>query len=44
MTPMSLRLVHDIVGAHGGGTVIKSSTAPEDWGTAVTLWIPVRAE
>jgi hypothetical protein len=39
---VSLRLVHEVVGAHGGGMVIKSSTAPEDRGTAVTLWLPVR--
>jgi signal transduction histidine kinase len=39
---VSLRLVNDVVAAHGGGMVIKSSTAPEDRGTAVTLWIPVR--
>jgi signal transduction histidine kinase len=42
-TGVSLLLVHEVVGAHGGGMVIKSSTAPEDRGTAVTLWIPVRS-
>jgi signal transduction histidine kinase len=41
-TGVSLRLVHDVVAAHGGGMVIKSSSAPEDRGTAVTLWLPVR--
>jgi signal transduction histidine kinase len=39
---VTLRLVHDVMAAHGGGMVIKSSTAPADRGTAVTLWIPVR--
>ncbi len=41
-TGVSLRLINDVVAAHGGGMVIKSSTAPEDRGTAVTLWLPVR--
>jgi signal transduction histidine kinase len=41
-TGVSLRLVHEVVAAHGGGMVIKSSTAPESRGTAVTLWLPVR--
>jgi signal transduction histidine kinase len=41
-TGVSLRLVHEVVVAHGGGMVIKSSTAPEDRGTTVTLWLPVR--
>ncbi len=41
-TGVSLRLVHEVVAAHGGGMVIKSSTAPADRGTAVTLWLPVR--
>jgi signal transduction histidine kinase len=41
-TGVSLRLVHEVVAAHGGGMVIKSSTAPENRGTAVTLWLPVR--
>ena len=39
---VALRLVHDIVAAHGGGMVIKSSTDPTERGTAVTLWLPVR--
>jgi len=39
---VSLQMVHDVVAAHGGGMVIKSSIAPEDRGTVVTLWIPVR--
>ncbi len=39
-TGVSLRLVHEVVAAHGGGMVIKSSTAPEDRGTAVTIWLP----
>ncbi|MFT3769760.1 MAG: HAMP domain-containing sensor histidine kinase [Minicystis sp.] len=39
---VSLRLVHDVVAAHGGGMVIKSSTAPEDHGTTITLWLPMR--
>jgi signal transduction histidine kinase len=41
-TGVSLRLVHEVVVADGGGMVIKSSTAPEDRGTTVTLWLPVR--
>jgi signal transduction histidine kinase len=41
-TGVSLRLVHDVLAAHGGGMVIKSSTAPTDRGTVVTLWIPER--
>jgi signal transduction histidine kinase len=39
---VGLRLVHDIVAAHGGGMVIKSSSEPRERGTAVTLWLPVR--
>ena len=39
---LALRLVHDVVRAHGGAIVVKSSTAAEDRGTAVTLWLPVR--
>ena len=41
-TGVSLRLVHDVLAAHGGGMVIKTSTGPTDRGTVVTLWIPVR--
>ncbi len=41
-TGVSLRLVHDVLAAHGGGMVIKSSTGPTDRGTVVTLWIPLR--
>jgi signal transduction histidine kinase len=40
---VALRLVHDIVTAHGGGMVIKSSTEPSERGTSVTLWLPLRA-
>ena len=40
---VGLRLVHDIVAAHGGGMVIKSSSEPRERGTAVTLWLPVRS-
>ena len=39
---VSLHLVHELVAAHGGGMVIKSSTSPDRRGTAVTLWLPVR--
>jgi signal transduction histidine kinase len=39
---IGLRLVHDIVAAHGGGMVIKSSSEPSQRGTTVTLWLPVR--
>jgi signal transduction histidine kinase len=39
---IGLRLVHDIVAAHGGGMVIKSSPEPSQRGTTVTLWLPVR--
>ena len=39
---VGLRLVHDIVAAHGGGMVIKSSAEPSERGTTVTLWLPVR--
>jgi signal transduction histidine kinase len=39
---VALRLVHDIVAAHGGGTVIKSSTEATGHGTTVTLWLPIR--
>ncbi len=38
---IALRLVHDVVAAHGGGMVIKSSTDLGDRGTSVTLWLPV---
>lgn len=38
---IALRLVHDVVAAHGGGMVIKTSTDPNDRGTGVTLWLPV---
>lgn len=41
-TGVSLRLVHEIVAGHGGGMVIKSSGAPENRGTTVTIWLPVR--
>src|SRR5262249_22690845 len=41
-TGLSLRLIHEVVAAHGGGMVIKSSTAPEDRCTAITLWLPAR--
>jgi signal transduction histidine kinase len=37
---VGLRLVHDIVAAHGGGMVIKSSSEPRERGTTVTLWLP----
>jgi NtrC-family two-component system sensor histidine kinase KinB len=40
---IALRLVHDVVTAHGGGMVIKTSTDANDRGTAVTLWLPVPA-
>jgi signal transduction histidine kinase len=40
---VGLRLVHDIVVAHGGGMVIKSNAEPSDRGTTVTLWLPLRA-
>jgi signal transduction histidine kinase len=40
---VALRLVHDVVVAHGGGMVVKSSTDVDDRGTTVTLWLPVRA-
>lgn len=40
---VALRLVHEVVAAHGGGMVIKSSTDPDERGTTVTLWLPVRA-
>lgn len=39
---VALRLVHDIVAAHGGGMIIKSSIEPSERGTTVTLWLPVR--
>jgi signal transduction histidine kinase len=39
---VGLRLVHDIVAAHGGGMVIKSSVEPAERGTTVTLWLPMR--
>jgi signal transduction histidine kinase len=39
---VGLRLVHDIVAAHGGGMVIKSSAQPSERGTTVTLWLPMR--
>jgi signal transduction histidine kinase len=39
---VGLLLVHDIVAAHGGGMVIKSSGDPSERGTTVTLWLPVR--
>ena len=38
---VALRLVHDVVAAHGGGMVIKTSTDLGDRGTSVTLWLPV---
>jgi len=38
---VGLRLVHDIVAAHGGGMVLKSSAEPRDRGTTVTLWLPL---
>ena len=38
---IALRLVHDVIAAHGGGMVIKSSTELGDRGTSVTLWLPV---
>ncbi len=38
---IALRLVHDVVAAHGGGMVIKSSTELGDRGTSVTLWLPL---
>jgi signal transduction histidine kinase len=40
---IGLRLVHEIVAAHGGGMVIKSSADPSARGTTVTLWLPVSA-
>lgn len=40
---IALRLVHDVVAAHGGGMVIKTSTELDDRGTSVTLWLPVPA-
>jgi signal transduction histidine kinase len=40
-TGVSLRLVHEVVCAHGGGMVIKSSAAREDCGTTVTVWLPI---
>ena len=40
-TGTALRLVHDVVAAHGGGMVIKSSADLGDRGTSVTLWLPV---
>jgi signal transduction histidine kinase len=43
-TGVSLQLVHEVVAAHGGGMVIKSSSSPEDRGTTVTLWLPARSE
>ena len=39
---VSLSLVHEIMTAHGGGMVIKSSTAKDDHGTTITLWLPLR--
>jgi signal transduction histidine kinase len=39
---LGLRLVHDIVAAHGGGMVLKSSAEPSQRGTTVTLWLPLR--
>jgi signal transduction histidine kinase len=40
---LGLRLVHEIVAAHGGGMVIKSSSEPSERGTTVTLWLPARS-
>jgi hypothetical protein len=39
---VALRLVHDVVTAHAGGLVVKTSTDSDDRGTSVTLWLPVR--
>lgn len=41
-TGVALRLVHDIVAAHGGGMVVRSSTEPGERGTTITLWLPAR--
>lgn len=38
---VALRLVHEVVIAHRGGMVIKSSSEPEDRGTEITLWLPL---
>jgi signal transduction histidine kinase len=43
-TGVSLQLVHEVVAAHGGGMVIKSSSAAEDRGTTITLWLPARSD
>src|SRR5262249_45580109 len=40
---VSLRIVHDIVAAHGGDMNIESSTRRRDHGTTVTLAIPSRS-
>lgn len=37
---LALRLVHEIVTAHGGGMVVKSNTDPARRGTAITIWLP----
>jgi signal transduction histidine kinase len=37
---VGLRLVHDIVAAHGGGMVLKSNAGPHERGTTVTVWLP----
>jgi signal transduction histidine kinase len=38
---VSLRLIQEIMTAHGGAMIVKSSTAPEERGTVITLWLPV---
>ena len=38
---VALRLMHEVVSAHRGGMVIKSSNQPHDRGTEVTIWLPM---
>lgn len=40
----TLRLVHEIAEAHGGGLVVRSSTAPADRGTTTTLLLPLSTD
>jgi signal transduction histidine kinase len=44
LTGISLRMVHDVVVAHGGRMVVKSPTGPAHRGTEVTLWLPTRGD
>jgi signal transduction histidine kinase len=39
---LGLKLIHDVVSAHGGAIEVKSSTDAFDHGTAITLRVPAR--